>query len=220
MTATDATAIVDLVLPYTMTDPTRVLGLIAEVDRVVQEGVSGDMVECGVWRGGSMMAVAFTLLRAGISNRNLYLFDTYQGMSAPEAIDVDYLGRPALNPSTGSYDATGCTVGLAEVQAAMRSTGYPSERIHYVVGMVEDTLPAQAPPQIAFLHLDTDWYRSTKHELEHLFPRISLGGCVMLDDYGHWKGCRKATDEYIAKHAPGGLTPVPCGYTAVVIRKP
>jgi hypothetical protein len=165
-----------------------------------------------------MMAVALTLLQMGISDRDLYLFDTYQGMPPPEDVDVDLYGHAASDPASGSYDAAGCTVGLAAVQNAMRSTGYPPERIHYVVGMVEDTLPAKAPERIAFLHLDTDWYRSTRHELEQLFPRVSPGGSVMLDDYGHWKGARKATDEYLAQYAPG-LAIIPCGYSAVILGK-
>jgi len=75
-----------------------------------------------------------------------------------------------------------------------------SERIHYVKGMVEDTVPEQAPEKIALLRLDTDWYESTRHELEHLFPRLSSGGILIIDDYGHWAGAKEATDEFIARH--------------------
>ena len=186
--------------------------------RSVKHGVPGDIVECGVWRGGSMMAVALTLLQRGIKDRDLWLYDTYEGMPPPEAVDVDLYGHAALDPSSGSYDAAGCTVGLATVQEAMRTTGYPEAKIHYVAGMVEDTLPSRAPERIAFLHLDTDWYKSTRHELEQLYPRVSPGGSVMLDDYQHWQGCRKATDEYLAKVEPN-IPLIRCGYTAVILRK-
>jgi O-methyltransferase len=86
------------------------------------------------------------------------------------------------------------------VEQNMRSTGYPTERVHLVKGLVEDTIPAHAPARIALLRLDTDWYASTKHELEHLWPRLSVGGVIILDDYGCWRGARKATDEYFAAH--------------------
>ena len=75
-------------------------------------------------------------------------------------------------------------------------TGYPEEKIHFVQGRVEETIPASAPDSISLLRLDTDWYESTKHELVHLFPRLSPSGVIIIDDYGHWKGCRKAVDEY------------------------
>ena len=76
------------------------------------------------------------------------------------------------------------------------SLGSGPERIHFVEGKVEDTIPAHAPERIALLRLDTDWYESTRHELEHLYPRLSRGGVLIIDDYGHWQGARQAVDEY------------------------
>ena len=84
------------------------------------------------------------------------------------------------------------------VRAAVESTGYPRERIHLVPGMVEDTLPAEAPEQVALLRLDTDWYASTKHELEQLYPRLTPGGVLIVNDYGHYEGARRAVDEHFA----------------------
>jgi O-methyltransferase len=84
----------------------------------------------------------------------------------------------------------------------MASTGYDKQKVHFHQGKVELTIPAAAPDQIALLRLDTDWYESTRHELEHLYPRLSPGGILIIDDYGHWSGARKATDEYIEKYAP------------------
>jgi predicted O-methyltransferase YrrM len=91
-------------------------------------------------------------------------------------------------------------VPAAEVRATLLSTRYPAERVHLVEGKVEDTLPAAAPEQIAVLRLDTDWYESTKHELEQLYPRLSPGGVLILDDYGHYEGARRAVEEYFAEH--------------------
>lgn len=219
MTIGEMNEIVAAVLSYTMTDEIRIKGLIRETERVIREGIPGAIVECGVWRGGSMMAVAMALVRMGVTDRELYLFDTFVGMTPPEAIDVDLHGRAAMDQKAGSFDPAGCTASLSMVQANMASIGYPPENLCYVKGDVLDTLPAQAPEHIALLHLDTDWYKSTRHELETLCPRVSPGGCIMIDDYGHWAGARKATDEYLAELVPKPVLE-PCGYTAVILRKP
>src|SRR5205807_4683586 len=89
---------------------------------------------------------------------------------------------------------------LDAVKDALRSTGYPEEHVRFVVGPVEETIPAEMPERVALLRLDTDWYESTKHELEHLFPRLVRGGVLIIDDYGTWGGCRQAVDEYTAAH--------------------
>jgi len=219
MQAEDITRIIGLVAPYTMTDAVRITGLISETERVALSGIPGDFVECGVWRGGSMMAIALVLQHLGITDRDLYMFDTYTGMTEPEPVDVDLHGRAAMDPKAGGFDPAGCTASLAMVQANMSTMGYPPENLRYVKGDVMETLPVQAPERIALLHLDTDWYKSTRHELDQLFPRVEPGGCIVIDDYGHWAGARKATDEYLAIHAPE-LKPVPCGYSAVILRKP
>jgi hypothetical protein len=189
---------------YTMTSPERVFALVNAVRWLVGEKVSGAVVECGVWRGGSMMAVARALLEAGVDDRDLYLFDTYEGMTAPTAHDRDYRGRRAAGKfkrtSLGANSSDWCRATLTEVQANLARTGYPSHRLHYVKGSVEQTVPASAPQQIALLRLDTDWYASTKHELVHLWPRLVPGGVCIIDDYGYWAGSRQAVDEYLDEH--------------------
>ena len=89
---------------------------------------------------------------------------------------------------------------LHEVKQAMMLTRYPWEKLIFVPGRVEVTLPDQAPEQIALLRLDTDWYESTYHELEHLYPRLADGGILIVDDYGHWQGARQAVDDYFRNH--------------------
>jgi hypothetical protein len=93
-----------------------------------------------------------------------------------------------------------CDASLEIVRKALAITGYPSDKIHFIKGMVEQTTPHSAPDKIALLRLDTDWYKSTKHEMIHLFPRLSKGGVLVIDDYGHWQGSRKAIDEYLAEN--------------------
>ena len=193
---------------YTMTTPRRIAALCDGVEHAVRSGVPGAVVECGVWKGGSMMAAALTLLRLGATDRDLYLFDTFQGMPPPTEEDVfsAYDGYNPMRHWRRRRRAEGVNswhyVPADEVRAAVLSTGYPAERVHLVEGRVEETLPAAAPAEIAVLRLDTDWYASTKHELEHLYPRLSPGGALILDDYGHYEGARRAVDEYF--EAAGG----------------
>jgi O-methyltransferase len=202
----DHISILKEVRPRTMTSPERVYALTEAVKHVVRRGIPGSIVECGVWRGGSMMAVALSLRNLSCSDRDLYLFDTYEGMPKPQGIDVDCKGHSAMSmfdaSRTGADSSDFCLATLPDVQAGMADTGYNPERIHFVKGKVEETVPSQAPDTIALLRLDTDWYESTRHELKHLFPRLSRGGILIIDDYGFWQGAKKATDEYIMQYAP------------------
>ncbi len=199
--------IMELVRQYSMTSVERMNGLCEAIRYVNDAGIAGDIVECGVWRGGSMMAIAKMLSNLGDTSRDLHLFDTFEGMSDPTEHDVAISGETAsyLLAAESIEDATSvwCVSGLDEVKSNMARTGYPASNIHYHVGMVEETVPGNAPEKIACLRLDTDWYESTRHELEHLFPRLSDGGVLIIDDYGHWAGARKAVDEYLEKHSIG-----------------
>jgi len=188
----------------TMTSPERIYSLLEAVRYVETNQIPGAIVECGVWKGGSMMAVAEMLSRLGVTTRELYLYDTFEGMSEPDERDKTYSGESASDLLEKDADKEQNLVWaystLETVQEGMQSTRYPQEKVHYIKGKVEDTIPSTVPPQIALLRLDTDWYESTRHELIHLFPRLSRTGVLILDDYGHWAGARKAVDEYFAEH--------------------
>lgn len=190
------------VAPYTLTTPPRIYALARSVEYVARNEIPGAIVECGVWRGGSVMAVALTLLRLGVSDRDLYLFDTFEGMTAPGAEDVKHTGEPAADlladPVAG--EEIKAAAPLEDVRSTLLGLGYPRERILFVQGPVEETLPGAAPAEIALLRLDTDWYASTKHELVHLYPRLSRGGVLIVDDYAYWLGARRAVDEYIEEN--------------------
>jgi hypothetical protein len=195
---------------HTMTTPRRIAALCDSVEHAVRAEVPGAIVECGVWKGGSMMAAALTLLRLGAADRDLYLFDTFQGMPPPTAEDA-FSAYDGYSPMRhwkrrrqrgDARESSWHYVPADEVRAALLSTGYPADRVHLAEGRVEETLPAAAPDAIAVLRLDTDWYESTRHELETLYPRLSPGGVLILDDYGHYEGARRAVDEYFA--AAGG----------------
>ena len=200
--------IVQQVQSYTMTSPERIVAVIEAVKYITRRRIPGAIVECGVWRGGSMMAAARTLLGLGDTDRELYLFDTFEGMSPPTDRDVDFVGQRAasvLAKSDRRDDGYWCYASLEDVKQSVGTVGYPEARIHYVRGKVEETIPGHAPDRIALLRLDTDWYESTRHELQHLYPRLVSGGVLIIDDYGHWKGARQATDEFIAATPDFGL---------------
>lgn len=181
-----------------MTSPERIAATCSAVDYATKYRIPGDFVECGVWRGGSTMAAALSYLRAAADLPTLYLFDTFEGMSAPTTFDRKVNGGERAAVLVERFDHVKACAPIDDVRRNVQSTGYPVDRIRFVKGKVEETIPAAAPAHIAVLRLDTDWYESTKHELEHLFPRLSVGGVLIIDDYGDWEGARKAADEYFA----------------------
>lgn len=193
-----------LAQPYTMTSVERMYALWQAVRHIHRTGVAGDVVECGVWRGGSSLLAADALRRLGDESRTIWLYDTFEGMSEPTERDVSLSGDRIADRWSSLRDDRDdpvlCYADLPDVRATMARSGYTADRIRYVQGKVEDTIPAQAPDSIALLRLDTDWYESTRHELEQLYPRLAVGGILILDDYGDWKGARDATDEYFAGH--------------------
>lgn len=203
--------IIDEVRPHTMTSELRVEALLRAVRYVVDRGIPGALAECGVWRGGSVLAMARQLQLLGAEDRDLYLYDTFEGMTAPTDRDTSRFDPPAL--STWREAASQSLQPWPElfndqvfnemhVASLLQSAGYPMDRVHLIKGPVETTLPDQGPDQLAVLRLDTDWYESTLHELVHLYPRLSQGGVLIIDDYGHWEGCRQAVDEYFSTYAP------------------
>jgi len=193
--------IISHVKSYTMTSPERVVSLINAIKYIYSNRIEGDIVECGVWRGGSMMVVAKTLLNLKLLDKSLFLYDTYEGMSEPSDKDVSFDGFTAKSlldeREKKEDDYIWCYSTLEEVKNNLFSTGYDQNKINFIVGKVEDTIPDSMPKKIALLRLDTDWYESTYHELEHLFPLLQNGGVIIIDDYGHWQGARRATDDYI-----------------------
>jgi O-methyltransferase len=192
--------IIEKVRPFTLTTSERISALCHSVRHVAQHKIPGDIVECGVWRGGSMMAAAMTLLDERDLSRTLHLFDTFEGMPPPSEADrraIDGMSAAALLATADKSSPIWAYAPLDEVRANLASTGYPADRLRFIKGKVEDTLPKHAPHPIAVLRLDTDWYESTRHELIHLYPKLSAGGVLIIDDYGDWEGARKAVDEYI-----------------------
>ncbi len=189
---------------YTMTSAERMFALYEGVRHVAARGIAGDLVECGVWKGGSAMLMAMTLAALGETGRKIWLYDTFAGMTEPGAVDIrardgsDTISR--WQHFQKSDHNEWAYAPLDEVRANMAATGFPAENIHYIQGEVETTLPARMPERLALLRLDTDWYASTYHELTHLFPLLAANGVLLLDDYGSFEGAKKAVDQYLAEN--------------------
>jgi len=196
------TALYERARAYTLTSVECMYTLYQTVKFISRNNIPGDMVECGIWRGGSSMMIALTLEALGDRSRDIYLYDTYTGMTEPENVDVRSKDGTEQVSRWQAFQRDGYNewahAALPEVRANMAATGYPENRLHFVVGEVETTIPTIAPENISLLRLDTDWYRSTRHELIHLYPRLSRQGALIVDDYGAYEGSRKATDEYFA----------------------
>jgi O-methyltransferase len=200
----DSLRIFNLVKNHTMTGLERINAVVNAVKYIETSKIEGALVECGVWKGGSAMAMALALKELGNMNRELYLYDTFAGMSAPTDKDIAYNGEPAQKKfsetSTSSESSRWCAVPVESVRNNVLGTGYPEDKFHFIKGVVEKTIPGTLPGKIALLRLDTDWYESTRHELVHLFPLLSPGGVLIIDDYGHWQGAKKAVDEYLREN--------------------
>ena len=187
----------------TLTSPQLAYALRCATQYLSQSGVVGDIVECGVWRGGSLALAATTLLQDGDNRRQLWGYDTFDWEWEPVGRHDSFVaaeGAPRPRPPSAKSSGT----SKAEVLDLLTGTGYPVGQIHLVEGLVQDTIPAEASDGIALLRLDTDYYESTRHELEHLYPRLARGGVLIVDDYGKLSGATKAVDEYFAalEHPP------------------
>jgi O-methyltransferase len=185
---------------YTQTSLERIYMLQKAVRYLEKRNIKGDLVECGVWKGGSCMVMAYSLKK---KNRKIYLYDTFTGMSEPNKIDTftqinlnakeKWKKKQKDNYNSWNY------ANLGEVKMNMKLTKYPKDKLVFVKGKVEDTIPLTIPKKIALLRIDTDWYKPTKHCLEHLYPKLVKGGVIIFDDYGYLKGAKKAVDEFFIK---------------------
>lgn len=188
--------------PYTLTSIERMYSLYQSIGYILKNNVEGDFAECGAWRGGSAMLMAFILNKYQIRDRKIYIYDTFEGMPAPSEFDLNLKGETAASllesEKEDKENSIWCLASIEDVQHNLQLTGFPKENIEFIKGKVEITIPEHVPDHISLLRLDTDWYESTKHELLHLYPRLSREGVLIIDDYGHWQGARKATDEYFS----------------------
>lgn len=186
---------------FTMTPKERIYALHKAVEYIVRSKIPGDFVECGVWKGGSSMVIAYTLLKMNEASRKIYLYDTFKGMAKPSKEDYlisrkDFFAETEWRKERKEDHVEWAFSPISEVKNNILSTGYPEDKLVFIEGKVEDTIPKTIPSKIALLRLDTDWYESTKHELTYLFPMLTQRGVLLIDDYGHWAGSKRAADDY------------------------
>jgi hypothetical protein len=195
---------------FTMTSVERGYSLFKAVKYTVEHEIEGVFTECGVWKGGSAMLIAETLKLCGITDREIWLYDTFEGMTKPGRKDfVSWNNKSVLEMWEEKKAGQGSgfkwwAEGVEAVTAAMEKTFYPAGKIKMIKGDVVQTLKTDTPDKIALLRLDTDWYESTLAELSVLYPLLSEKGVLIIDDYGHFSGAKAAVDEYFAdkKKAP------------------
>lgn len=170
----------------TMCSNARLRGLYRALHYVVSDNIAGDVVECGTAQGGSAALMALTLRQLG-SQRKLWLFDTFEGLPAPTSEDPDF---ELADLFTGT-----CVGTLHEVRELFRRLEV-LEDVEFVKGLFQEVLPVTLVPPISVLHIDGDWYESVKVCLDFLYDRVVPYGVIQFDDYGYWKGARKAVDEF------------------------
>lgn len=184
----------------TMASSERLVSTLMACKYVQKSGIDGDFVECGVWRGGNSIVAADVFRRSGCLKK-IWMFDTFTGMTAPTALDVSRSGELAMDKFRNGLRETHnewCYASLDDVRKQFMAASLLDDNVNFVAGDVSVTLRDinSLPEKISVLRLDTDWYESTKLELEVLYPRLVPGGVLIVDDYGHWGGARRAVDEY------------------------
>jgi hypothetical protein len=186
---------------------------IDSIRHVEMNKIPGDIVEIGVWKGGSMLSMILAHERILHIPRTFHLYDTFEGMTPATSVDVDHANNDATKLME-QVPFIRCISSLDEVKANI--SRHTSIQPKYHIGdILKNTF---YPDSIAVLRLDTDWYESTKFELDHFYDKVVSGGIVIIDDYGHWKGCKKAVDEFLENHP--GITVNKIDYTGIYFVKP
>lgn len=208
----EAEELIRRVQPYTMLSRERLLTLYQQVIHCERNAVSGDYVECGVWKGGAAALMALANMKSGKSPRAIHLFDAFTEICEPDqSVDGEKAIRESrewsqtggvdgkLLPLKGIYDSFGGPGTLEGNRNLLtKQIGYDPNFLHFHKGWFQETLPKDSSQisQIAILRLDGDWYASTRICLEFLYDKVVRGGFIIIDDYGAYDGCRKAVDEF------------------------
>ena len=187
----------------TLTSRSRMAATMRSLKYISKNEVSGAFVECGIWKGGQII-VGMEQLKLLDDLREVYLYDTFAGMTEAGELDIDLNNVVAveeLKNTEPAEDNLWVAVSLEDVVSNLEKVKYPKEKVHYIVGDVRETLlvDRNLPEQISLLRLDTDWFDSTYLELKILYPLLSEGGVLLIDDYGHWNGSKLAADKYFSE---------------------
>jgi len=188
-----------------MTGPHRMYALVKCLENVVENNIEGDFVECGVWRGGNLI-LSQKIFDKHSSNKKVYGYDTFSGMTEPSSNDVDFRldFAETLMKKTNKIDNKKNIWAFVSKEKVLFNISkfFKKHNIKLIEGDVRETLLVNEnlPSKISILRIDTDWYDSTKVELEILFPLLQKKGFLIIDDYGHFMGAKKAVDEYFEKN--------------------
>jgi len=195
--------ITKIVKPNTMVSRGRIYDLDRLVNETIESNIDGDYVECGVYRGG-LSALMLDKILSHQLDKKLWIYDTFQGMSEPTEVDISTKNENAVeafnslkNETTGCADWCKATIDIVQSTLNLVSKNYPNY-CKLIQGKVEDTLPVvdNIPEKISLMRLDTDWYESTKIELDTFYSLLSIGGIIIIDDYRYWQGQKLAVDEF------------------------
>ena len=196
--------LINLIKNYSMTPKIRIYNLMQALKHLKIKKIEGDYVECGVWKGGNILLFKKFLESEDSRQRNIYAFDTFEGMTDPDKNDFEIstnntaikLLQKDKNKKTNVWGIC----NLDQVKKNISKHTKDLNNIYFIKGDVEKTLNEikNIPEKISLLRLDTDWYKSTKKELEVLYEKVSSGGVIIIDDYGHWGGSKKAVDEFFS----------------------
>jgi hypothetical protein len=206
---------IGIVQPYSMTSIERITELFNSLEYIRSNNIEGDIIECGVWKGGNIKGILEYLNYYEMHNVTVWLYDTFSGMTEPDENDIDLHG----NSAKSILESVMCYASIEDVKNVLSGCVYPEEKIRYVIGDVLETLEIKEnlPTKISLLRLDTDWYQSTKKELEILYPKLVKDGVLIVDDYGHWSGSKKAVDEYFGNFKESNIHVI--DYTGIKIIK-
>ena len=195
--------LINLAQTYSMTPQIRIFNLLQSLRYLKNKKIDGDYVECGVWKGGNIILFKkFIEDEDENSKKKIYAFDTYEGMTEPDKNDYDISSNiPAdilLKGDKAKRTNIWGICNLENVKKNIQSCVNSTENIKFIKGPVETTLndTSNLPDKISLLRLDTDWYNSTKKELDVLYDKVMPGGIIIIDDYGHWGGSKKAVDDF------------------------
>lgn len=195
-------SLMQLIQPFTMTSRERVWALLQATRYVIANDVKGDLVEVGVWQGGSLMAMGSVLQQEGAFDRKVWGYDTFNGMTTPSPVDVESIGGRTAATLLSEQDradpkSVWCAASMAVVTGNLRHARLTDINFELVEGDVRGCTNLRMPEAIALLRLDTDWFDSTYASLTHFYPLLETGGVCIIDDYGHWSGARQAVDQYL-----------------------
>jgi O-methyltransferase len=195
--------LIEKCLKYSMTTKVRMWSLLNSINYIYNNNIQGDFVECGVWKGGNLILYEILNQKYNL-NKKVFGFDTFEGMPLPGEYDYKYNNVSAIDlyNKKVKIENNWCKSSLDEVKTNIL-TECSNANVNLIKGKVENTLLVEKniPDKISILRLDTDFYESTKIELEVLFPKLEKNGILIIDDYGTYKGARKAVDEYFKKKA-------------------